>query len=320
MISIIIPIYNVEQYLSKCLESVINQTYKNIEIILINDGSTDNSGRICDEYSKKDKRIKVLHKKNGGVSSARNEGLKIANGKYIGFVDPDDYISSNMFEILINNMEKYNVDLSIINYDSFQEYSNKKQFKNTNIPNKKILNKKDLFNYLMGYYNSFGGYTWNKLYKMEIIKTAKLNFDEKITICEDVLFNTQYINNIKNGIFENIMLYHYLIRNNGACNSRYNSEYLSVLESYEKINNIYDKNNLLNHSQLHLNNLDASINIKLKMINSKIKDKVILRKINNNINHYIKLGIIKNNNLTLLFKIKKLIECYCPRLYLKTKK
>lgn len=100
LISIIVPIYNVELYLEKCIESIINQTYKNLEIILVDDGSTDSCGKICDEYAKKDNRIKVIHKINGGLSDARNKGMEIAKGKYIGFVDGDDYVASDMYETL----------------------------------------------------------------------------------------------------------------------------------------------------------------------------------------------------------------------------
>ena len=106
MISIIVPIYNVELYLEKCIESIINQTYKDIEVILINDGSTDKSGIICDKYAKIDDRIIVLHKENGGVSSARNKGLDIAKGDYIAFVDPDDYIEPNMYEEMFWDYKK----------------------------------------------------------------------------------------------------------------------------------------------------------------------------------------------------------------------
>ena len=98
LISVILPVYNVQQYLEKCIESVVNQTYKNLEIILIDDGSTDMSGKICDEFAEKDGRIKVIHSKNGGVSAARNIGLDIATGEYIGFVDSDDWIESQMYE------------------------------------------------------------------------------------------------------------------------------------------------------------------------------------------------------------------------------
>ena len=113
LISIIVPVYNVEQYLDDCLVSILNQTYKNLEIILIDDGSTDNSGKICDEYAKKDSRIIVFHKENGGVSSARNAGLRIAKGIYIGFVDPDDWIAEDMYEVLYLNAKKYDADVSV---------------------------------------------------------------------------------------------------------------------------------------------------------------------------------------------------------------
>ena len=116
LISVIIPVYNVEQYLSKCLDSVVNQTYKNLEVILVDDGSTDNSGKICDEFALKDNRIIVIHKSNGGLSSARNEGLKFAKGQYVGFVDSDDYIEIGMYEKLLEVSLKYGSDVVCSNY------------------------------------------------------------------------------------------------------------------------------------------------------------------------------------------------------------
>ena len=104
MVSIIIPIYNVEKYSDECITSVINQTYKNIEIILVDDGSPDNCGKICDNYALKDKRIKVIHEKNGGLSFARNTGLNIATGEYVYFLDSDDYLTDNAIELLCNHM------------------------------------------------------------------------------------------------------------------------------------------------------------------------------------------------------------------------
>ncbi len=111
MISIIIPVYNVENYLKKCIESVINQEHSNLQIILVDDGSTDNSGKICDEYANKDSRITVIHKKNGGLSDARNTGLEVANGDFIAFVDSDDYISKNMYADMVAAAEKYGADV-----------------------------------------------------------------------------------------------------------------------------------------------------------------------------------------------------------------
>ena len=111
VISIIVPVYKVEKQLNKCIESILNQTFKDYELILVDDGSPDNCGHICDEYEKKDSRIKVIHKKNGGLSDARNAGLDIALGKYIGFVDSDDIIHPQMYEKLYNCINKSNLDI-----------------------------------------------------------------------------------------------------------------------------------------------------------------------------------------------------------------
>ena len=123
-ISIIIPVYNVEKYLNKCLNSVIEQTYKNIEVILIDDGSTDNSGKICDEYAKNDIRIKIIHQQNGGVSTARNNGLEHATGKYITFVDSDDYIEKEMIETMAKKIMKKNADIVICGVTDRDEENN----------------------------------------------------------------------------------------------------------------------------------------------------------------------------------------------------
>ena len=113
LISVIVPVYNVESYLKVCVDSILAQTYENLEIILVDDGSKDSSGKMCDEYAEKDARIKVVHKKNGGVSSARNKGLDVASGEYIGFVDSDDSTKPNMFEILYKNMVTSDADVSV---------------------------------------------------------------------------------------------------------------------------------------------------------------------------------------------------------------
>ena len=113
LISIIVPVYNVESYLKKCVDSIINQTYQKIEVILVDDGSSDGCAQICDEYQDIDNRVRVLHKKNGGLSSARNAGIGIATGEYLGFVDSDDYIANDMFEVLINNIKQNDADMAV---------------------------------------------------------------------------------------------------------------------------------------------------------------------------------------------------------------
>ncbi len=125
IISVIVPVYNVKDYLIPCVESLIAQTYRHIEILLVDDGSTDGSGVLCDNLSQKDNRINVFHKRNGGLSDARNYGLKVAKGQFIGFVDSDDWVSADMYQILLDNLLKANADISvcekIIAYDTFQE-------------------------------------------------------------------------------------------------------------------------------------------------------------------------------------------------------
>lgn len=122
-ISVIVPVYKVEPYLRKCLDSIINQTYRNLQIILVDDGSPDNCGVICDEYAAKDRRIQVIHQENGGVSAARNSGLALVTGDYIGWVDSDDWIEADMYEYLLENALKYQADIAVCS--RFERYKNK---------------------------------------------------------------------------------------------------------------------------------------------------------------------------------------------------
>ena len=124
LISVIVPVYNVEKYLHKCIKSILDQTYKNLEIILVNDGSKDNSGMICDEFAKIDSRVKVIHQLNQGASVARNVGIDVSNGDYIGFVDSDDFIEPDMYELLLKNLLKNKVDVSICGIKNIDSNSN----------------------------------------------------------------------------------------------------------------------------------------------------------------------------------------------------
>lgn len=170
LISIIVPVYNVEKYLEKCIDSIINQTYSNLEIILVDDGSPDNCGKICDEYAEKDNRIKVIHKKNGGLSDARNAGIEAATGEYIGFVDSDDVIAKDMYSCLLDNMKRFNTDISVCKM---------KKFKNEIELESKTRNKKKVFvlnqeEYLLKYFKigsqTIEYYACNKLYKKNILE------------------------------------------------------------------------------------------------------------------------------------------------------
>lgn len=181
LVSIIVPIYNTEKYVGKCIESLMNQTYKNAEIILVDDGSTDSSVLICKEFQKKDNRIKIYTKENGGVSSARNLGIQNATGKYLCFCDSDDYYSNEAVSIMVNAMNETNADLC-----SFGRYGG--AFED------KYISKEENSDDLLRYLTSIGSYNcYSKLLKTSIIKKYNLLFDENFSISEDTLWLREYI-------------------------------------------------------------------------------------------------------------------------------
>lgn len=192
MVSIIVPVYNAEKFLELCITSIINQSYNDIELILIDDGSTDNSGKICDEYALKDERITVFHCRNNGVSAARNIGLDNAKGKYIIFIDSDDYVEKNYIEELVKAIESDKNELAIC---GIKEIENKKV---------KIRKKRAKLtgNFYEDYFSliDFLCVPFAKIFLSEIIEKNKIRFNEKLSYAEDEIFNLtyyQYINNYK---------------------------------------------------------------------------------------------------------------------------
>ena len=236
LISIIIPVYNVEPYLSKCIKSIINQTYKKLEIILINDGSTDNSLKICKEYAKKDSRIKVINKKNGGLSSARNKGIENSKGKYLIFIDSDDYIDLTMVEKLYTNLLENNADISICNH--YYDYQN------NNLKVKSFPKDKLLVTEKEKYYNIYNDYSvatiiaCAKIYKREIFNDIKypigmVHEDEAIVL--DILEKANRIS------YFNEPLYYYVQRQNSITN-KFNLKRLDIITIHEnRINKLKEK-------------------------------------------------------------------------------
>ena len=198
-ISIIVPIYNADKYLYRCINSILAQTYKNFELLLIDDGSTDKSGDICDEFAKKDVRVRVFHKENGGVSSARNIGIYNACGEWITFVDADDWIENECLEFFIKNMS----DLTCISFQSF--YKGKKELWDTY-----IYNAKSVVDYTKELHNKeILGYCWGKLFKAEIIQKNNIKFNEHIRFREDELFVLEYLAYISQITYINNKCYNY---------------------------------------------------------------------------------------------------------------
>ncbi len=244
-VSIIVPVYNSEKTIYKCLDSIINQNYSNIEVILVDDGSIDKSLEICNEYSSKDSRIKVYHKENGGVSSARNYGLEKSTGDYISFVDSDDYIEKNMYGLLAETINKDKSDVAICNV--YYENKDGKEIYGFDYINK-IFSKIEYPE--TAYYNSsILGYACNKLYSRNLIfneKNKYISFDTNITIAEDDLFNYEILNNNKDVRYSyiNDKLYHYVLNEEGAINQKFNLNKLTYFDAKEKEIKILEKNNI----------------------------------------------------------------------------
>ena len=242
LVSIIVPVYNVEEYLDECVESLANQTYPDIEIILVDDGSPDNCPQICDKWALRDNRIKVIHKENGGVSSARNAGFDIANGEWIWFVDSDDTVEANALEELLSN--KDDSDLIVFASSTDELYTKDEKF---------------FDEYYFKYRFGFG--PCNKLYKKSIIKDNGLQFDTQETVGEDLLFNITYYQYANTYRFIMSNYYHYRVRENSAMQSNNEKRIEQQLRLYSKIYDIYrDKVDERILAQLYIMHLISGIN------------------------------------------------------------
>lgn len=243
-ISIIVPIYNGENYIDKCIQSILNQTYSNIEVLLINDGSSDNSKKICEEYEKKDNRIKLINKENAGPGSAKNTGINHATGDYIGFVDSDDYIEKDMFEVLYNLSVENDADISMVAFTKVVDGKkmNTINFSGETIIYNKIEAMKELF-----LDREIKNYSWNKLFKKELFEGVR--FPEKLKY-EDVDITYRLFEKINKLVYKKVSKYYYVQRGNSIVNSNlYNNlkDYVIVTKNrYEDLKNKYEEFEMYN--------------------------------------------------------------------------
>lgn len=250
LISVIIPVYNVEKYLTRCAESVINQTYNNLEIIFIDDGSTDESGKICDMYAKQDKRVKVVHKENGGLSSARNAGLDIARGHYIGFVDSDDYIDLNMYESMFNSIKKYKTNIACVGIIREDEQNGFKQI--IRCPNKETEYSDEESIEEILYSRNIGISVWSKLFEKTIFEKIRFPVGETN---EDACIMIDLMEG-KKVVHTGIPLYHYLVREGSITNSyKEKSAQFSFKNAKKIVDGINEKYpNLIDVANIYLSN------------------------------------------------------------------
>ena len=303
-VSIIVPIYNVESYLSRCLDSLLSQSLSEIEIVAVNDGSTDRSSAILQEYAKKDGRLVVIEKENGGVSAARNTGLLAAKGSYIGFVDPDDWIDKEMYKELYNTAILDHADIVMCTYiREFGTHSKEKKF---NMPEKICYQneevKSEIMRRLVGPMNEevanpelldAWGTVWSKLYRADMIKEKKINFIDLNVIGtnEDSLFNIHTCYYANTFVFLNKPYYHYWRANTTSVTAGYKPDLQDQwFKLYSMIEDFLNTKNMQNDFYLALNNRiclntlglglntisksnKASVLMKVRKLNSILSDK-----------------------------------------------
>lgn len=232
MISVIVPVYNVDQYLCKCIDSIKKQTYSNLEIILVDDGSTDKSGQLCDELAKSDSRIRVVHKKNGGLSDARNAGIEIASGEYLGFVDADDYIDLNMYESMISLLQKYKADIAVcgINY-----VTDGKVQKISCLDEVKEYNTNDaLSTYFLT--NEINASACNKLFSTRLFECVRFPFGKKY---EDIAVMHLLLEKANKIVHCGEAFYYYLNRAGSITKVNFSRKDVDLISIRKEINNYY---------------------------------------------------------------------------------
>lgn len=266
LITIIIPIYNVEKYIHKCIDSIINQTYKNLEIILVDDGSPDNCGKICDEYAKKDRRIKVIHKENGGISDARNFALDIFKGEYVAFLDSDDYVSTDYIEYMYTLLRNNDSTMSICGVQVVNN-SNKKYNQYETIKTK-IYNKEQAFENLL-YSEGIEVSVNAKLYPREFWNETRFPIGEKY---EDIAVIAEIINKAEKIAFGNKKCYYYLTRQGSISRNGFNKGELDYIKNVKKMLECIEKNTTGIEDAILRYNIYSKFRTLRILLFSKVKD------------------------------------------------
>lgn len=234
LISVVIPVYNVEKYINECLESILNQTYKNLEIILVDDGTKDNCDKICDQYALKDKRIKVIHKKNGGLSDARNKGIEQATGKYITFIDSDDSVTIDYIEYLYNLIKKSDTDISICAHTVIAPQKNINFGKNYT---DKILTKEECLKRMLCE-EGFSVSAWAKMYKLDLFNNISF---PKAKLCEDNGTTYKLIDKCTKISYGHESKYNYYRRAGSIMKSNFNLKKIDLIELSDEMCNYLEK-------------------------------------------------------------------------------
>ena len=307
-ISVIVPVYNVEAYLERCVESILKQTYSNLEILLVNDGSTDKSGELCDQLALRDQRIRVIHKENGGLSDARNRGIDEASADLIGFIDSDDYIDTDMYETLYRQIKEANADLSMCgHYDVYHQ-----------IPEKQVseiktweLSSEEAIEMVMEA-KILSVTAVNKLYKKELFNHLRFEVGK---IAEDAFIMIRLLDQCQKVVATNEKKYYYVHRENSITTQKFSLKFLNVIEAYEQNANIIREHYpaIADVATMRLNWAYFYVLDRL-LVDSDFKDKLLEDKLI----HYLKqnrVNILRDARFTNARKISFLALLFSRKLY-----
>ncbi len=311
LISIVVPIYNVEKYLDKCINSLIKQKYEYIEIILVDDGSIDNCPAICDKWKEKDSRIIVIHKENGGLSDARNTGIEIAKGTYICFVDSDDYVDETYVEKLYNAIEDNNVNISQCGIDYINDEH--KIIKSIGYDINCLLSGRKIIEDSCNEHYVENEVVWNRLYKTSLFETIKF---PKGKLHEDEYTTYKLLYNENNIAIVPENLYKYRQSNNSIMRSKYSlKKFNDFKEAYnEKINYFKERNDIVVYDMVIRSYLSNLSNIYIKIERDIQNSKQILRQIKNEYKKYYKYTI-RSSNISIKNKVKVTFFFVSPKIY-----
>ncbi len=307
LISIIVPVYKTEQYLDRCLDSIVNQTYKNLEIILVDDGSPDNCPQMCDEWKTKDSRIRVIHKENDGLANARNSGIEIASGDYMMFADSDDFLEKDMIDFLLNLSLKYDADVSRCGF--YFDYENGEKKSAGNDKDIKLPDYDErMIDLATG--GHISGVAWNKLYKRNVIISHP--YSKKDGCSEDIMHNYRVYKDIKKSVFCNIPKYHYVIRENSITNNTFGYGAFDIIRAKQIIlDGEGDNEKILPYA------IQGYITSAFIVLSGCIRNNACMDRYNDLRNSIIKHRrlIIKSGIFTKRNKIKTLLLWLMPHVY-----
>lgn len=236
IISVIVPVYNVQEYLEKCINSILEQTYADLEVILVDDGSTDGSRETCDKLAQNDRRIKVIHQQNAGQSSARNVGLDIATGDYVSFIDSDDWIDNDMYEVLMNLMNRYNPDIVSCGLKNiYKDHVNSIQTDKVVV----FSNEEALEDLFSQHYIRFE--VWNKIYKKELLTSLRFKSGQ---IHEEIYFSSHALLQANKIVYIDRPMYNYLVDRYGNTNTCFKENKLEIFKEFDNMINLLKMNNM----------------------------------------------------------------------------